>query len=230
MTAALDGNRSCAMMACLNPHSFVVAEQDEQFRAALKSAEWLLPDGAGIVWAARRLGDKTVSRITGPDTFLAVMERLDAKSGSVFFLGSSEAVLAKVRDQVALHYPNVTVAGTYSPPFKAEFTQDDNQAMIDAINAAKPDVLWVGMTAPKQEKWLARHSHDLNVGAAGAIGAAFDFFAGTVKRSPPIFRSLGLEWLPRLVQQPRRLWRRIFVSGPIFAAAVYRERQTRRKT
>jgi N-acetylglucosaminyldiphosphoundecaprenol N-acetyl-beta-D-mannosaminyltransferase len=101
--------------------------------------------------------------------------------------------------------------------------------MIAAVNAVRPDVLWVGMTAPKQEKWLAKHRVDLDVGVAGAVGAAFDFFAGTVKRSPRMFRELGLEWLPRLIQQPLRLWRRIFISVPVFFAEVERDRKRRAK-
>jgi len=224
---ASSGKRDCRIMACINPHSYVVARDDTAFRSALRSADWLVPDGAGVVMAARWLGLPIRERVAGPDVFLAVMERLDQRKGSVFFLGASDATLAKIHARIAADYPGVVLAGTYSPPFRPEFTTEDNTAMIAAVNAARPDVLWVGMTAPKQEKWLSMHRANLKVGAAGAVGAAFDFFAGTVKRSPKVFRVLGLEWLPRLLQQPRRLWRRMFVSAPVFLAEVQRERQRR---
>lgn len=224
MVAAAHGEvRKCRVMACMNPHSYTVARTDEAFRRALQLADWLLPDGSGVVLATRLLNLGITDRVTGPDTFLAVMRRLDAQGGSVYFLGSTDEVLAKIRVRMTEDFPNVVVTGTYSPPYKPNFSEDDNAAIRAAVNTARPDVLWVGMTAPKQEKWLAENRAFLNVGAAGAVGAAFDFFAGTVKRSPTLFRTLGLEWLPRLVQQPRSLWRRMLVSAPIFLADVVRE-------
>ena len=226
--AGSGGARECRMMSCLNPHSYVIARQDALFREALSDSEWLLPDGSGVVLAARWLGLPLASRVTGPDTFLAVMKRLDARGGSVYFLGSTEKVLDLIRRRVALEFPNIIVAGTYSPPYKPVFSDDDNKAMCKAINAARPDLLWVGMTAPKQEKWLAEHRAELEVGAAGAVGAAFDFFAGTVKRSPKVFQSLHLEWLPRLIQQPRRLWKRMVVSAPVFLLDVLRAKLSRK--
>lgn len=230
MTATINsGRRDCKVMACLNPHSFVVARDDLVFKSALQHADWLVPDGVGVVIAAQWLGLPVRARVTGPDVFLAVMDRLNKFKGSVFFLGSSEQTLAKIRAKVAEEYPGVVFAGACSPPFKSEFTAEDNAAMVAAVNAARPDILWVGMTAPKQEKWLAAHRASLDVGAAGAVGAAFDFFAGTVKRSPKVFRTLGLEWLPRLVQQPLHLWKRIFISAPVFFAEVLRDRNRKPK-
>lgn len=121
---------------------------------------------------------------------------------------------------MARDYSNVRVAGTYSPPFKPTYSDEEMNEMISAVNAAAPDVLWVGMTAPKQEKWIFENRARLNVKFAGAIGAVFDFYTGRVKRAHPMFQRLGLEWLPRLVQQPTRLWRRMFVSAPIFMLHV----------
>ena len=218
---AMSDQRDCRFFACLNPHSYVVAGDDLAFRQALESSDWLVPDGTGVVMAARWLGIPISSRVTGPDLFMAIMERLNQSKGSVFFLGASETTLAKIRERTIRDYPGVVLSGTYSPPFKAEFSAEDDAAMVAAVNAARPDMLWVAMTAPKQEKWLAAYRGDLEVGAAGAVGAAFDFFAGTVKRSPRFFRLIGLEWLPRLLQQPRRLWRRMCISAPVFLIAVY---------
>ena len=216
----------CRWLACLNPHSYVVALDDPPFAQALHAADWLIPDGAGIVLASKLLGGQIRERVTGSDIFREVQIELNRAGGyRVFFLGSTEATLAAIRQRLAHDYPNLDVAATYSPPFKAEFSAADNQAMIAAINAAAPDVLWVGMTAPKQEKWLHQHHAQLNVKFAAAVGAVFDFYSGRVKRSHPLFQRLGLEWLPRLLQQPRRLWRRMGVSAPIFLWHVLRQRR-----
>ena len=148
---------------------------------------------------------------------------------SYFFLGSTDETLQKVEQKLSLDYPNISFSGAYSPPYKPEFSEADNQAMIEAINAVKPDVLWVGMTAPKQEKWIFQNRDKLDVKFIGAIGAVFDFYVGNVKRSHPIFLNLGLEWLPRLLQEPKRLWRRNFVSSPLFLAKVFAQRLGLRK-
>jgi N-acetylglucosaminyldiphosphoundecaprenol N-acetyl-beta-D-mannosaminyltransferase len=149
------------------------------------------------------------------------------KGRRYFFLGSTEKNLIKIKEKMNEDYPNITVAGTYSPPFKPEFSEEENQLMIDAIIRARPDVLWVGMTAPKQEKWIFQNKDKLNVKFIGAIGAVFDFYSGNVKRSHPFFQKLGLEWLPRLLRQPRRLWRRNFISNPLFLLRVMQERFSR---
>lgn len=207
----------CAWLACLNPHSYTVALQDEVFNGALMDAEWLVPDGSGVVLASRILGGRMLERVTGSDVFYGLHQRMDAVGGmSVFFLGATEDTLAAICLRMARDFPAIRVAGTYSPPFKPCHSDEEVSEMIDAVNAASPDVLWVGMTAPKQEKWIYENRTRLNVKFAGAIGAAFDFYAGRVKRAHPVFQQLGLEWLPRLIQQPGRLWRRMFVSAPIF--------------
>lgn len=215
----------CGWLACLNPHSYVAALDDPRFAQALSMADWLIPDGAGIVLASKLLGGRISDRITGSDIFSGLHEALNRRSGyRVFFLGSTEECLADVLTRMAKDYPNIKVAGTFSPPFKAEFSAEENRQMIAAIRSAAPDVLWVGMTAPKQEKWIYLHKDELNVKFAAAIGAVFDFYTGRVKRSHPVFQRLGLEWLPRLLQQPRRLWRRMFLSAPIFVWHVIRHR------
>jgi N-acetylglucosaminyldiphosphoundecaprenol N-acetyl-beta-D-mannosaminyltransferase len=215
--SALSGSHSCEFLACLNPHSYAVARDDKEFRRALGGARWLVADGVGIVLGARLLGLRKLNRTPGPDVFFAVMARMNSRGGgSVFFLGSSEDTLDKIEIRVRETWPNIRVCGAYSPPFKSELSPSDTSSMIAAINKASPDLLWVGMTAPKQEKWLSQNRDRLQVGAAGAIGAAFDFFAGTVKRPPSIIRNLGLEWLFRLIKEPTRLWRRTLFSAPIY--------------
>lgn len=230
MSLIMEPARSrCRWLACLNPHSYVMALRDAPFSRALHAADWLVPDGSGIVLASRLLGGEIRERVTGSDIFSGVLQALDRRGGGrVFLLGGEEDTLAIIRQQLAVDYPRIVVAGTFSPPFKAEFSPDDNRVMIDAINAVRPDVLWVGLSAPKQEKWLHAHQAVLDVKFAAAVGAVFDFYSGRVKRSHPLFQRLGLEWLPRLVQQPRRLWRRMGVSAPIFLWHVLRQRLSAR--
>ena len=216
---------ACNWLACLNPHSYAVAKGDEHFAKALKQADWLVADGAGVVLASRILGGRIRERVTGSDVFAALHQRMNDHGGySVFFLGATEETLAQIRVKMAHDCPHIRVAGTYSPPFKASYSEEELEVMITAINAAKPDVLWVGMTAPKQEKWIFENRARLDVRFAAAVGAVFDFYTGNVKRSHPVFQRLGLEWLPRLIQQPRRLWRRMFVSAPVFLWDVMRAR------
>jgi N-acetylglucosaminyldiphosphoundecaprenol N-acetyl-beta-D-mannosaminyltransferase len=211
-------------LACLNPHSYAVALEDQAFVKALRSADWLIPDGVGVVLAGRVLGASIPQRVTGSDIFYGLHQRMNATGGySVFFLGASEETLALIRARMAVDYPAIRVAGTYSPPFKPEYSAAELDEMIAAVNAARPDVLWVGMTAPKQEKWIFQNLHRLDVKFAGAVGAVFDFYVGKVKRSHPAFQELGLEWLPRLLRQPVRLWRRTVVSAPIFVWHVVRQ-------
>lgn len=217
LETGLDDRRPCRWLACLNPHSYVTALHDVHFRQALESADWLIPDGAGILIASRSTSGKIKQRITGWDVFVGLNQRLDHRGGGrIFLIGSSENTLAKLRARIAQDYPNVSVVGTYSPPFRASYTEAETETMINTVNASNANILWVAMTAPKQEKWIHDNVSRLNVDLAFAVGAVFDFYAGNVKRSSPIFRRLGLEWLPRLVQEPRRLWRRTFVSAPVF--------------
>ncbi len=216
---------ACRWLACLNPHSYVMSRRGSDFFAALQDADWLIPDGFGIVLASRWLNGGIRDRVTGSDIFQGVHERLDRLGGySVFFLGSTEETLDRIRARMAMDFPRVRVAGWYSPPFKTTFSSEDTDRMISAVNDAAPDVLLVGMTAPKQELWIHNNRHRLNVKFVGAIGAVFDFYTGQVKRADPVFQNLGLEWLPRLLQQPGRLWRRMFVSAPIFLLDVARAR------
>jgi N-acetylglucosaminyldiphosphoundecaprenol N-acetyl-beta-D-mannosaminyltransferase len=223
-----DDNK-CRYFACLNPHSAELAAADPVFHNSLICADFLTADGVGVIYASKLLGGSIRERITGMDVFLGVNEALNRAEGATcFFLGSTEETLQQIRQKMAERFPNITVAGSYSPPFKAEFSDQDNEAMIAAINACSPDILWVGMTAPKQEKWLLTNKSRLDVKFAGPIGAVFDFFVGNIARAGPGWQRLGLEWLPRLVQEPRRLWRRALVSGPKFMmrALQYRLKRT----
>lgn len=203
----------------INAHSFNVAQKDELFAEALQNGDYLIPDGASIVKACHWLKAKSQpkERITGWELFSFEMERLGrSEERKVMFMGSSEAVLTKIKEKAAVDFPNLEVV-TYSPPYKAEFSQEDNNAIINAINEADPDLLWIGMTAPKQEKWTYQHWNELDIHChVGTIGAVFDFYAGTVKRAPKWMQEHSFEWLYRLIKEPKRMWRRYLIGNVLF--------------
>lgn len=202
----------------INAFSYDNARKDVLFSEALQKGDVLIPDGISIVKACRFLNAKSQpkERIAGWDLFEYEMGKLNRVGGKVMFLGSSDAVLNLIRQRVAEKYPKIEV-DTYSPPYKPEFSDEDNEAMISAINHSNPDLLWIGMTAPKQEKWAYTHLNRLDVHChIGTIGAVFDFFAGTVKRAPERWQRAGLEWLYRLLSEPRRMWRRYFIGNAKF--------------
>ena len=217
----------------INAHSYNVAQEDEAFAEALKKGDVLLADGASIVHACRWL--KTPSqpkeRIAGYDLFeyeMGALERQaakDAKPRTVLFVGSSPEVLQCIKARAALDYPHLKIV-TYSPPYKPEFTPEDNKAIITAINAANPDLLWIGMTAPKQEKWAYAHWTELDIHChVGTIGAVFDFYAGTAKRAPLWWQQHSLEWLYRLMREPRRMWRRYIIGNILFICNIIRDKR-----
>ena len=212
----------------INAHSFNTAKKDQLFADALTNGDVLIPDGVSIVKACRWIKAKSQpkERIAGWDLFSFEMEKLERESEelrtkseeskTVMFMGSSQKVLDLIVKRAAVDYPHLKVV-TYSPPYKPEFSDEDNKAIINAINAANPDLLWIGMTAPKQEKWTYSHWKELNIHChVGTIGAVFDFFAGTVERAPLWWQEHGLEWLYRLLKEPKRMWRRYIIGNTLF--------------
>ena len=182
-------------------------------------------DGSGIVLASRILGGRIRERVCGPDIFVQLCARLNAERPGtrMFFLGTNDVTLNALRAKLAVDYPHLVVAGTLAPPYRKEFSEDENAAMIDAINASNADILWVGLGAPKQEKWVHRVKSRLKVKLIGPVGGVFDFYTGRVKLPPLWMQKLGLIWLYRLCQEPRRLWRRN-LDSPIFLAKVIWQR------
>ena len=235
----------------INAHSYNTALKDTFFAEALMKGDALIPDGASIVMACRKLKAKSqpTERIAGWDLFTMEMERLNQKGGTCFFMGSSEKVLNLIREKAKTVYPNIRIE-TYSPPYKPEFSEEENRAIIEAINRANPDLLWIGMTAPKQEKWAYKlvTSYKLRVTSKElgeenknsefksqnselslhvcCIGAVFDFYAGTVERAPKLFIKLGLEWFYRLCKEPKRIGR--MMKLPLFLVHVRQEKGKRK--
>ena len=208
---------------CINPHSHVIAVKDTAFMEALRKSDYLVADGVGIQLAARIIEGKKIEKISGSDLHRVVLKSLSEKNGRCYYLGSSESALSRIRERVLREFPSVET-GSYSPLFKNEFSREDTLAMIGSVNDFAPDVLFVGMTAPKQEKWVHENRHLIKAPVICSIGAAIDFYAGTVKRPASFWVSAGLEWLPRLLREPRRLWRRTFISAPVFLWYVLREK------
>ena len=209
----------------VNAHSFNTAQKDDLFADALRNGDYLIPDGASIVKACKwtKAKSQPKERIAGWDLFVLEMEKLNRKGGKCFFMGSSPNVLELVKKRAASDYPNITVE-TYSPPYKPEFSKEDNEAIIHAINQACPDLLWIGMTAPKQEKWAFEHWDELDIHChCGTIGAVFDFFAGTIKRAPQWWQRHSLEWLYRLMKEPKRMWRRYVLGNILFLYNITKE-------
>lgn len=222
----------------LNAFSYNNARKDELFAEALMRGDYLIPDGASIVKACHWLKAKTQpsERVAGWDLFSYEMSRLNAKNYTggqtprvvskprVMFMGSSQKVLDLIVKRATEVYPNLDIV-TYSPPYKSEFSEEDNAAIINAINTANPDLLWIGMTAPKQEKWTYSHWQELNIHChVGTVGAVFDFFAGTYQRAPQWWQDHSLEWLYRLIKEPKRMWRRYIIGNAEFLWYVLQEK------
>jgi N-acetylglucosaminyldiphosphoundecaprenol N-acetyl-beta-D-mannosaminyltransferase len=217
---AIDIKRQRRIFACANAHSVVIAQHDPEFMMALKDADIVVADGVGITAIGSLAGIRTGPHITGQDYFNALMQALNSRGGGrVFFFGSSDDVLEKIVTKSRNCYPSIELCGLMSPPFR-DWSEDENNEMVEAINRAKPDILWVGMTAPKQEKWVARNHERLSVPVIGSIGAVFDFFSASKPSAPLWMRKWGLEWLYRSVTEPRRLGSRNLSSIPVFVAKV----------
>ncbi|MES2278372.1 MAG: WecB/TagA/CpsF family glycosyltransferase [Bacteroidota bacterium] len=205
----------------INQYSYCMALEDAGFREALQCADVLLPDGVGITGAVGMVDGESIKKIAGADLHRFLLQKANAEGLRVFYMGSSDQVLGKIRAKLKLEYPEIQV-GFYSPPFKPQFSDEDNAAIIEQINQFKPDILFVGMTAPKQEKWVEQHKLQINATCIGTIGAVFDFYAENIKRAHPVFIKLGLEWAVRLISEPRRMWRRYMYYGPVFLWKIIR--------
>lgn len=211
------------LISTINAHSYNMSRFDALFNESLLKSDVLIPDGISVVWALKWLSGQKLKKIAGADLFFYELERLQLIKGKCFFLGSTDAILKSITEKLAKEFPNIQVQ-TYSPPFKAEFNADENNAIIKVINEFQPDVLMVGMTAPKQEKWAYQHFHQLQVGHICCIGAVFDFYGGTVNRAPKFMIKIGLEWLYRLMKEPRRLWRRYLIGNTLFLWYMIKEK------
>ena len=205
----------------INAYSWVLADQDPGLKESLRGCDYLLPDGISIVWAVRFLRRERIRKMAGSDLHVMLLETLERNGGSCFYLGASEKALALIRDRVSREYPHVRV-GSYCPPYMREFSRAESGRMIGRINDFAPDALFIGMTAPKQEKWLWENQAAINARFLCCIGAVFDFYSGMKKRPAPWMIRLGLEWFGRLLSEPARLWKRYLLYNPVFIWKVFR--------
>jgi len=192
----------------ISPNSYGLAYKDTKVKEALQNSNILILDGLYFGWVALFKEGIKINRIAGWDAFVHFSNRLNEDKGRVFFLGSSEETLQKIKERYNKEYPNVEV-GTYSPPFKSEFSTDDNAQMHEAVNLFNPDVVFVGMTAPKQEVWSYKNSSSLNTHIICSIGNVFDWYAGNSNRPSVFWQKIGMEWLIRIFMRPEIFRRNI---------------------
>jgi N-acetylglucosaminyldiphosphoundecaprenol N-acetyl-beta-D-mannosaminyltransferase len=211
------------LISTINAYSYIIARTDQGFAEALRKSDILLPDGISIVHAKYILNGEKIRKIAGADLFNYEMDRLNSSGGSCFFLGSKETTLKLILNRLSKDYPHVRAA-SFSPPFADSFSADKNKEIIETINRFKPDVLFIGMTAPKQEKWAYSQFDKLDAVHICCIGAVFDFYAGTIKRAPRWMINMGLEWFHRLIKDPRRMWRRYLIGNSKFIWLIHKEK------
>jgi len=205
---------------CVTPvHSVMECQKDPELRGIFNASGLTTPDGMPLVWLCHIKGYRTVSRVYGPDLMLAFCERSVGCGYRHFLYGGAEGAPGRLAANLQQRFPGLLVAGTYSPPFRT-LTPEEDARFVQIINEAAPDIVWVGLGSPKQERWMAAHVGQLTAPALIGVGAAFDFLVGQKKQAPLWMQRNGLEWLFRLLTEPRRLWRRYLINNPIFVFLV----------
>lgn len=217
---ALRGRYICVS----NVHTTVMAYEDEHYRTIQNSAAMALPDGGPLSRYSRAAGFREAERVTGPDLMVELFRISGQKRYRHFFYGSTQQTLDDMRTALLRDYPDMVIAGMYAPPFRA-LTAEEDREITAMINDARPDFIWVGLGAPKQEEWMYDHRGKLDAVAVG-VGAGFDYLAGNIKRAPRLMQALCLEWLYRLMQDPKRLWRRYVTTNAKFLRYIVREKLT----
>ena len=208
---------------CVCPnHSIMESQKDHELRNTLNEAGMAMPDGMSVVWACKFLGHKELEQVRGTDLMLQVCSMAAEKGYSNFLYGATESVLEKLVENLKKRFPELKVMGTYAPPFRP-LTEQESKYVIQMINAANPDILWVGLGGIKQERWMAHHFNYLKAPVMVGVGAAFDFLSGSKPEPPRWVQKAGLEWLFRLVREPRRLWKRNLYH-PAFIGKVFMQK------
>lgn len=209
------GTRSKHYVCITGAHGVIESRTDADLRRIHNEAGLVTPDGMSLVFMARFLGFKSIERVYGPDLMRRMTELSAAKGYRHFYYGGGSGLAQRLAATLRKRYPDLVVAGTITPPFRPLSPQEDEED-VARINAAAPDIVWVGLSTPKQEKWMASHLHRLNAPVLVGVGAAFDFLAGTKSQAPVWMQRNGLEWAYRLMQEPQRLWKRYAKIVPLF--------------
>ena len=216
--ATIDGwieQREPNYVCITGAHGVVESRKDARLRDIYERAGLVTPDGIPLVWMSRWLGARRVERVYGPDLMREISARSPARGYRHFYYGGTPGVADQLAAALTTSNPGLNVVGTLCPPFRALTPEEDAQ-MVEQINSTAPDIVWVGLGAPKQEYWMASHIGRINAPVIIGVGAAFDFLAGTKKQAPVWMQRHGLEWLFRLCAEPRRLWRRYAYIVPAF--------------
>lgn len=200
-------------------HGIMESRRDQQLRKIHNCAGMVTPDGMPLVWLSRLAGHDGVTRVYGPDLMLRLFETSTTKHWRHFLYGAAPATLDRLLRQLRQRFPGAAIVGHHSPPFRPT-TPEEDAAEIAMIEAARPDIVWVGLSTPKQERWMAAHRTRLSAPALIGVGAAFDIHAGMLRQAPRALQRSGLEWAFRLAVEPRRLWKRYARNNPAFVAAV----------
>lgn len=200
-------------------HGVIESQSDDKLRRILNQAGLVTPDGMPLVWVSRLRHQRHVSRVYGPDLMAEVCAQSDSKGHRHFLYGGAAGVPERLAQELRRKIPSIQIVGTYSPPFRS-LTPEEDEAIIQEINESEADIVWVGLSTPKQEYWMAAHAGRLNAPVLVGVGAAFDFLAGLKTQAPRWMQRSGLEWLFRLVTEPRRLWRRYFKIVPLFSIYI----------
>jgi N-acetylglucosaminyldiphosphoundecaprenol N-acetyl-beta-D-mannosaminyltransferase len=209
-----------------NVHVVVTASREADFGAVLAAADMATPDGAPVAWMLRRLGQSAQERVSGPDLTWALLGRCEAEALPVYFYGSTRRTLSLLAERIVEAFPKLVVAGFEAPPFRPITALEDAES-VERINSSGAGLVFVGLGCPKQEHWMLAHRGRVNAVMLG-VGAAFDFQAGTVVRAPMWMRDNGLEWLHRLISEPKRLWKRYLVTNSLFVLGAMRQLLTQR--
>jgi N-acetylglucosaminyldiphosphoundecaprenol N-acetyl-beta-D-mannosaminyltransferase len=200
-------------------HGIIEAQDDEQFRSILNNSHLTTPDGMPTVWCGRLSGFKSMSRVYGPDYMLALCERSVSKGYRHFLYGGKEGVAEQLRDELTRRFPGLVIVGTYTPPFRPLNTTE-YEALRWQLEAGKVDILWCGLSTPKQERFIAANVGLLPVKLMVGVGAAFDLLSGNLSEAPEWMKKSGLQWFYRLIKEPKRLWRRYLFNNPRFIALL----------
>jgi N-acetylglucosaminyldiphosphoundecaprenol N-acetyl-beta-D-mannosaminyltransferase len=230
--AVMDGlvDRRARGYVCAAPvHAVMVAQDDPEMLAALQGSTLVVPDGMPLVWAANLLGERLQDRVYGPELMLRYSDRCAERGHRVWLYGGrDQGSLVQLALSMRQRHAGIRIVGGYSPPFRP-LNAEEESALVRQINDARPDVLWVGIGVPKQEKWMAHMRERLDVPVMCGVGAAFDFHAGRVSMAPAWMQKHGLEWVYRISQEPKRLLRRYLTTNPRFVAAFARQYLSERR-
>ena len=225
----INSRSACQYIAVTGMHGVTEAQHDPEFKQILNAAGLVVPDGYPLVWLGRRTGFAQLRRrVYGPELMEEFFSQTLAKGYRHFFYGGAPGVAEELASRMSARFAGLAVIGTYCPPFR-ELTKQEDEEILQAINLAKPDVVWIGLSTPKQERWMYAHRARLNVPVLVGVGAAFDFHTGRVPQAPRWMREHGFEWLFRLCREPGRLWRRYLVYGSQFVVLVLLEQLHLRK-